>query len=224
VSAADRRQRRGHGRHGERGQGLVEFAMLVPMFMVLLLGMLEFGFLINHHMTLQYASREGARAGAAMSDGSVKDSQCGGTTLTAANVDPLVIAAVERVLASPGSMVKLAQITEIRIFKPTAAGADPGTADNIWRYRSSSTSPGNGSNPLVPCVSPSQRLNFYQVSASWSASTRVIGATPDSVGVKISYTYLFTTPLGGALKFFGGQTQVSLPMTDTTIMALEPTS
>jgi Flp pilus assembly protein TadG len=193
--------------------------LVVPVFMLLLLGMLEFGFLLNHNMTLSYASREGARAGAAMADGSVKDSQCGGTTLTAANVDPLIIAAVERVVASPGSMVKLARITEVRIFKPTATGADPGTADNIWRYRAAGPS-----NPAVPCVSPTQYLSFYQVSASWDASSRVVGTNPDSVGVRISYTYDFTTPLGGILQFFTGQGIADLPMTDTTIMALEPTS
>jgi hypothetical protein len=206
-------------RRGQRGQGIVEFALVVPVFMLLLLGMLEFGFLLNHNMTLAYASREGARAGAAMADGSVKDSQCGGTTLTAANVDPLIIAAVERVVTSPGSMVKLAQISEVRIFKPSATGTDPGTADNIWRYRAASPS-----NPAVPCVSPALYLNFYQVSAAWNASSRVVGVNPDSLGVKITYTYNFTTPLGGILKFFTGNGLANLPMTDTTIMALEPTS
>ncbi|MGH7498277.1 MAG: TadE/TadG family type IV pilus assembly protein, partial [Gemmatimonadales bacterium] len=203
---------------------MVEFAIVVPIFMVLLLGMLEFGLMINHNMTVATATREGARAGAAMADGSIKDSDCGGATLSAANVDPLIIAALERVLTSPGSMVKLPQISEVRIFKATASGADPGTADNIWRYRSASTSPGSTSNPLVPCLSPAQRLNFYQVSASWGASSRVLGANPDSIGIRITYNYQFTTPLGGILRFFGGQGSASLTMTDSTIMALEPTS
>ena len=50
----------GRQRH-EHGQGMVEFALVVPVFMLLLLGMLEFGFLLNHNMTIAYASREGAR-------------------------------------------------------------------------------------------------------------------------------------------------------------------
>ena len=60
----------------EHGQGLVEFALLVPVFLLILLGMLEFGFAFNHNMTLQYASREGARAGAAAADGTMNDSSC----------------------------------------------------------------------------------------------------------------------------------------------------
>ena len=51
-----------------RGQSLVEFAISVPVFMLLLFGMLEFGFAFNHHLTLEYATREGARTGAALAD------------------------------------------------------------------------------------------------------------------------------------------------------------
>ena len=51
------------------GQGLVEFADVVPVFVLLLLGMLEFGFAFSHHLTLEYATREGARVGAALANG-----------------------------------------------------------------------------------------------------------------------------------------------------------
>ena len=60
------------GAAAHAGQGLVEFAVLVPMFMLLLMGMLEFGLAFSHHQTLQYATREGARAGAALSNGGGK--------------------------------------------------------------------------------------------------------------------------------------------------------
>ena len=42
---------------------MVEFAVIVPVFLLLLMGMLEFGFVFTHNMTLEYATREGARAG-----------------------------------------------------------------------------------------------------------------------------------------------------------------
>jgi hypothetical protein len=203
----------------ERGQGLVEFAMLVPAFLLVLLGMLEFGFAFNHNLTLEAASREGARAGAAMADGSQKDTTCGGTTLTAANVDPLVIAAVQRVLQSPGSMVNMAQISSVQIYQVSTTGTVSGTLVNVWKYR-----PGNGANPAVPCLSPTQRLDFYEFSHAWDASTRDNGVTPDSIGVSITYTYQFRSALGSILKFFGGNGAASLQMTDRTVMALEPTS
>ena len=43
--------------------------MVITVLMLLLLGMLEFGFLFDHHLTLEYATREGARVGAALANG-----------------------------------------------------------------------------------------------------------------------------------------------------------
>ena len=43
--------------------------MVVTVVMLLLLGMLEFGFVFDQHLTLEYASREGARVGAALANG-----------------------------------------------------------------------------------------------------------------------------------------------------------
>ena len=46
-----------------RGQSLVEFALvLVPLFMILL-GIIQFGFVFNAYVTLTNAAREGARIG-----------------------------------------------------------------------------------------------------------------------------------------------------------------
>ncbi len=200
------------------GQGLVEFAMLVPVFLVVLLGMLEFGFAFSHNLTLELATREGARAGAAMADGSQKDTTCGSTTLTPANVDPLIIATVQRVLQSPGSMIDMAQITDVRIYQVSTNGSSTGSP-NIWTYR-----PGNVANLAVPCLSPTQRLEFYESTHAWDTAIRDNGVSPDSIGVSITYKYQFRSPLGGILRFFGGSGWSQLTMTDKTVMALEPTS
>lgn len=52
-------------RHREdaRGQSLVEFALvLIPLF-ILLLGIIQFGFIFNTYVTMTNAAREGARTG-----------------------------------------------------------------------------------------------------------------------------------------------------------------
>jgi hypothetical protein len=199
------------------GQALVEFAMLVPVFLLILLGMLEFGFVFNHHMTLEYATREGARAGAAMADGSQADTTCGSSgLLTPANVDPLVIAAVQRVLKSPGSMVNISQVTNITIYQVRFDGTVTGLS-NVWTKTI-------GAGPDVPCLSPAQKLDFSPSSSGWPASSRLMGASPDSIGVSITYTYQFTSGLGGILRFFGGSGWSQLTITDKTVMALQPTS
>jgi Flp pilus assembly protein TadG len=43
---------------------MVEFALIVPMLVVLLVGIIEFGAAYNTQLTLQAAAREGARAAA----------------------------------------------------------------------------------------------------------------------------------------------------------------
>ncbi len=60
--AARETRRRRTGRRSN-GQSLVEFALvLTPLFLVLL-GIIQFGFIFNSYVTLTNASREGARSG-----------------------------------------------------------------------------------------------------------------------------------------------------------------
>ena len=58
------RSRRGQRRrHRTRGQALVEFALVIPVFLLVLCGILDFGFLLYGRMTVINSAREGARAG-----------------------------------------------------------------------------------------------------------------------------------------------------------------
>jgi len=51
-----------------RGQTLVEFALVFPIIVILLFGIIDFGLMLNHRITLEHAVREGARY-AAVHDG-----------------------------------------------------------------------------------------------------------------------------------------------------------
>lgn len=44
-----------------RGQGLVEFALILPILLILILGIMQFGFIFNGQITLNSAARDGAR-------------------------------------------------------------------------------------------------------------------------------------------------------------------
>lgn len=56
---------------GERGVALVEFALVFPLFMTLVLGMFSGGMAYNRKNTLINAAREGARYGATLAPASV---------------------------------------------------------------------------------------------------------------------------------------------------------
>ena len=194
-------------RDRSRGQALVEFSVLVPAFMLILFGMLEFGFVFTHNLTLEYATREGARTGAALADG-------GGNAAVCATIDPQIIAAVERVLTSPGSPIDETQVTTIKIWKATAAGVPTGAAQtSTWNY-------GTGGAPTVDGF----QLHYHETAPStWTPCTRNNAANPDSIGISLTYDYNMVTPLSSVARFFGGGASSGvIPMNDRTIMALNP--
>ena len=48
------------GGRPQRGQALVEFAMVLPVFLLTVLGILEFGWIVHTYNTVSHAAQEGA--------------------------------------------------------------------------------------------------------------------------------------------------------------------
>lgn len=185
---------------GQRGQGLVEFALVLPILLLLVLGMIEFGFAFDHHLTLHYATREGARTGAALGNG---DGPPGCNT-----VDAQIVAAVQRALFASGTPVVATNVSQIRIYKATTSGGEIAGSVNVWAYA-----------PDAGPVVDGQALDFRPISTAWSACTRRNESPADSIGVSVGYTYRFSTPLAGPLFLVGAGT---LGMNDRTVMQLNP--
>lgn len=51
-------------RKNEKGQSIVEFALVIPLLLIFVMAIIEFGFMFNAYLTISSASREGARLGA----------------------------------------------------------------------------------------------------------------------------------------------------------------
>lgn len=192
---------------GQRGQSLVEFAFVVPVFMLLLLGMLEFGIAFTHDQTLAYATREGARAGSALGIGNT------GYPCTTANFDAPIVAAVERVLESPGSPIDLTQVTSITVYLAKTDGSPTAGKVNVW-------SPAPGAGPTVD----GKALDFKETTTGWDPCSRNNGVNADGLGVSLTYNYQFRTALGGLFRFMFGSSWSSLAMSDKTVMNLNPTA
>lgn len=193
-----------------RGQALVELSLLLPVLLTIVLGTLEFGFVFDHHLSLEYATREGARVGAALANGSLLPDgvPCASTPVVDLTVDAAVIAAVERVLVSDGSPVKkhLDRIGEIRIYQADAGGGEVGPV-NKWIYAA-------GAGPIPP--GSLTRLDFRPTSQTWFSCSRSNGASPDSIGVSLTYTYDLQTPLAALFSW------ATIGMSDRTVMQLNP--
>lgn len=194
-------------RRRERGQSVIELAISVPVVMLLLLGMLEFGFIFTHHLGLEYASREAARMGAALGSGTDQ--------VVCADVDKNVIAALQRVITSPGSQIKVGNVTQIKIFSADVNGAQIGSLVNTWVPGSDGTLVDG--KPLIWKVA-STGWNACSRRNSWTAGPPAVA--PDLVGVSLTYNYQLVTPLGNFVSAFGSGT---LTISDKTVMAVNPT-
>jgi hypothetical protein len=107
---------------GSHGQSMVEFALILPVFLIVLMGMLEFGIAYDHRNAMAYAVREGARVGASLGSGGSNP----------AGVDPAIIAAVQRGLTDP---ILVENVRSIQIYQASSTGAPvAGKIDSYDRY------------------------------------------------------------------------------------------
>ena len=78
------RSAKGRRRKRSRGQALVEFALVIPVFLLVLCGILDFGLMLYSRMGVINASREGARASVTASDPTTIPSVANGAAKNAA--------------------------------------------------------------------------------------------------------------------------------------------
>lgn len=154
----------------EDGQGLVEFALALPVFVLLLMGLVEFGFLYNNVLTIQFASRQGVSAAA----------QAGGED----GADCAILRAVERALSVP---VDRNRVAAVEVFQSDADGdALPG---RVNRYARVGT---------IACVGSTDQPYTLVGSEGYPQIERkdALSEGLDVVGVRIEYTYHGITPVG----------------------------
>jgi Flp pilus assembly protein TadG len=194
--------------HRDRGQATVELALLLlPIILVLIFGMIEFGTLLSANMTVSQATREGARVAGSLANGGGALGCGAGQSPNWSSVDPQVIAAVERALTATGALVTLSDVQEIRIFKATSTGAETAGKVNTWTYSL-------GGGPSVD----GRNLDFVEGTVGWTACSRDNVIPADSVGVTVRYVYRARTPLRFLLPGLA-----SLAISDRTVMTLNAT-
>ena len=187
----------------EGGQATVELALLVSILaMPLVFGMVEMGFVFSSHLTIVNASREGARVGGNDANGGGTLGCGSGQSPNAATVDPEVIASVERVLIASGSLINLANVTQIRIFKATASGQETSGSVNVWTYT-----------PNAGPVVDGNALEFSPQSVGWQACSRNNVIPADAIGVTVKYSYTARTPVRFFLPGFAFNLSDSMVMT-----------
>jgi hypothetical protein len=164
------RRRRLIGRSGEAGQGLAEFALTLPIFVLLMMGVVEYGFLYNNILTVQYAARQGVSAAAQA--GAVDGADCS------------ILKAVERSLTAP---IDKSRIASVQVYKSDANGDPIPGIVNIYVRTGSLDCPGSETEPYSLVGSE----GYPQTDRHDALSEGL-----DVVGVRIGYNYAGITPIG----------------------------
>jgi Flp pilus assembly protein TadG len=202
-----------------RGQTLVEFALVLPLFMVLLMGVIEFGFMFNATLAINFASRNASLIAAEA-----------GSQLTA---DCAILSKIEQDVGAPLDKTKTGTsgIQSVTIYKADRAG-NATAAQNVYDRSGSMVCDGFTPNTVpytlatngypvgqAPGVTgfPGYPGSRCDVLSGCSATIPM-----DSIGVKIVYRYYFHTPLRSLVSFLPGASGGFLDFTWSNVMRMEP--
>lgn len=184
---------------GDSGVALLEAALLTPVFMVLVIGMLEYGLVYRDYLSLNSATSSGARSLAIFGNDSMADYN--------------LLQALKKDL----SAIPESSITKIAVFK-----ADSGTDTTTWascKYGSSIT---NRCNVYIPADWNRNKTLYFgctppgAIDKYWCPTSRktAVADPPDYGGVYIRVVHPYISKLFGS----------SVTMESFVITRLEPQS
>ncbi len=180
--------RRSASRKRTAGVTLVEFAIVLPIFVTTLFAIIEFALAFNAVLSINRASQTGALiAGQA---GNSPEADC------------VILSHIDKDLQAP---VDRSNVVQIKIFRASATGST---------ILASSTYQRSGSMACVGNTGP-YTLPYHATATGYPASQRcnILSGCPtltpqrttvDKVGVQITYRYDGVTPLRSVLQFLGG--------------------
>jgi hypothetical protein len=172
-----------------RGQALVEFAFVFPLFMILLVAVIEYGFLMNANLASSFATR----------DASLVAAEAGNAT----GSDCAILKKIEDDINGPSDPKNIANV-QIYWADPVTGAEKVGSVNTYVRSTSQTKSCLLGgvsfTLPYIDLVSPQYPEG---------SRCNVINGCPghplglDTIGVQITYNYQWHTPLKGLLGFAG---------------------
>lgn len=172
-------------RRGQKGQALIECGLFFTALIFLVLGTMNLGTVLNDHVSIVYAVRQGARTAAVLGNQ-------GGTSGTAS--DCAVIGAIDAALVSMPNL----QIWEILIYKAGANGKpiDSTTMDTYAGNATCALVNGVATINAGTCPTPGQiTLQYACGQQGYLPAKRNNQAyIEDSVGVMVVYTYTYQAP------------------------------
>lgn len=176
----------------DRGVTLLEFAVLLPLLLLIAIGAFEYGMLFRDSLTVSTAAREAGRVAA--SSANYGDADC------------VILEAAAGAL----SAVSNGTTDEVHIYKSDATGSIPSLgANTMRRYRPAM--------PMEPGLIACSGSDWFPIhlGTAWDPTDRVNDpANADWIGVRIEYSHSFQLNL---LWFTGSQA-----LADEAVFRIEP--
>jgi len=204
IGSPGRRRRRSHG------QALVEFALVIPLFLTIFVAICEFTFMFSAYVSMGFASHDG--------------SQIAATLGNTGGADAAVVNRINNDVMSPADPRRIVKIDIYWVDTSTNDGSPVGGWAghvNTWTWDG-----GAHSNTLPDGTIVS--LPFTRTTNGYAETDRCnvnqgIGCvsghnTVDTIGVRITYKHTWITPFPNFIG--GGSTGPTI--TSINIMRLEP--
>ena len=152
----------------QRGATIIEAALVFPLLILIIMGILEIGLAFKDYLTVSYISREAARVGALAGD------------------DPDADCSILKGIGTVATADDLARISSIQIFKADVNGTQGVTNYAVFE----------GGDPSL-CNVPAQPADTWEINPiGWAPSSRqtAVGANDlDIIGVRIIMTHDWVT-------------------------------
>ncbi len=187
-----------HFGRSEKGQAIVEFALVLPVLLLLVIGLIEFSFVLNSRNTVLFASRDGSMLAA--EGGSLDGTDC------------VVLKKIDGDVVSPATSLRVQQV---QIYWSDRNGDQIGSNVNVYtRGGSTSCTYADGTTISVPYT----LSNAGYVEASRCNVLAGCGgshSTVDTIGVRVTYQHFWLTS-------FARLTGTGVTFTEASITRAEP--
>jgi hypothetical protein len=165
---------------------MVEFGLVLPIFIILVIGLIEFAVAFNANLNINFASREAALIGAESGNDGIADCR--------------ILQTIENSIDNPAHAER---ITQVSIYRSGINGNELGA--NIYV---------RGGSPLIcefwdGVETQEIVVNYTLLTEGYPIATRCnqldgcSGQPLDTIGVRIDYTHPWVTPLAGLVTLNG---------------------
>jgi len=182
----------------EKGQAIIEFALILPALLLVVIGLIEFSFVLNSRNTVLFASRDGSMLAA--EGGSIDGTDC------------VVLKRIESDVVSPATSLR---VQTIQIYWSDRNGDQIGSNQNVYtRGGTTSRTYADGSTITVPYTLTTAG---YVEGARCDVLAGCGGShtTVDTIGVRVTYQHFWLTS-------FARLTGSGVTFTEASITRAEP--